>query len=175
MEPVVSVIKQVTLVLFGSRIQSNLLLSGGSFYFPMYSFFFLCVVKAIIRWILKFLTFSVKIIWICFAMVWELVFICFIFVLPSKQFKRTLYSSHFKTKIIPEETYDLFDLILMTPEGLQGGRVAHNGSLHCFFLVFCCLKESMVHLVFLLEFSLKEWLSLSWWRHLLGIYSYCPS
>lgn len=48
-EPVVSVIKQVTLVLFGSRIQSNLLLSGGSFYFPMYSFFFLCVVKAIIR------------------------------------------------------------------------------------------------------------------------------
>lgn len=141
MEPVVSVIKQVTLVLFGSRIQSNLLLSGGSFYFPMYSFFFLCVVKAIIRWILKFLTFSVKIIWICFAMVWELVFICFIFVLPSKQFKPTLYSSHFKTKIIPEETYDLFDLILMTPEGLQGGRVAHNGSLHCFFLVFCCLKS----------------------------------
>lgn len=33
----------------------------------------------------------------------------------------TLYSIHFKTKMIQEETYDLFDLILTTPEGLEGG------------------------------------------------------
>lgn len=72
----------------------------------------------------------------------ELVFFCLICDIPAKQFNPTLYTRHFKMKIILEETSDLFDLILMTPEGLWGGRVAHNGSPHCFFFSFFCCQKS---------------------------------
>lgn len=60
-------------------------------------------------------------------------------------------------KIILEETYDLFDLILTTPEGLQGGRVAHNESQHCFSVFLP--EKSVVHLVFRcnLLFFLNGW------------------
>lgn len=78
-------------------------------------------------------------------MVWSLLFICCILTHSHELLGLLVYSDHFKTRMIQEQTYDLFDLILMTPQGLQGGPQW----ITTFAFLFCFLpEESTVDLVF---------------------------